>query len=156
MTAYDASNPHQFDAYWRNSETGEMEGVTHEVYAQKRSAAKVAEQKGAEEQCSPEQPSLRPLRSQYLLVRPARFSRPPLQFDGALARSRTLDHLRLAVVPGGVHAVFFAVGVPVALFGQLPSRVRCVRRCRSSGQHHRIGQRLLQDPRDLEQVVDAD
>ena len=49
MTAYDASNPHQFDAYWRNSETGEMEGVTHEVYAQKRSAAKLSEQKGAEE-----------------------------------------------------------------------------------------------------------
>ena len=40
MTAYDASNPHQFDAYWRNSETGEMEGVTSEVYAQKRLESK--------------------------------------------------------------------------------------------------------------------
>ena len=44
MTAYDASNPHQFDAYWRNSETGEMEGVTSEVYAQKKLESKKKEQ----------------------------------------------------------------------------------------------------------------
>jgi hypothetical protein len=40
MSTQSSSSPHQFDAYWRNHETGELEGVSNEVYAQKKAESK--------------------------------------------------------------------------------------------------------------------